>query len=311
MSDLSASNPAAPTDPPKDPSRSGRRLAWVATLPLLIGVCVFAYYPFLYLIGLAFTDSSLARPFQEWTGFGNFGAALADPLFVNSIWRSALVALLSTAAAITLGTCVALLLDKAVRGRDLIRTLILLPLLTPPVTVAIMWQLLLMPQGGWLNAVLMDLSLLSSPVSFLGQPLSAFLAIVLVDVWQWSPFVALMVYAAIQTLPGEVYEAAVIECGSRWQIFRHITLPMLLPALIGIAVLKLIIAFKVFDLVFVMTAGGPGQATTVSSFYIYRVAIQQFDIGLAAAQTLLFVIVVGLATVPFTIAHDKAEETLS
>lgn len=311
MSDLSASDTAAPKDSPKDPSRSGRRLAWVAALPLIAGVCIFAYYPFLYLIGLAFTESSLARPFQDWTGFGNFGAALGDPLFVNSIWRSALVAVLSTAAAITLGTCVALLLDKAVRGRDLIRTLILLPLLTPPVTAAIMWQLLLMPQGGWLNAVLMDLSLLSSPVSFLGQPVSAFLAIVLVDVWQWSPFVALMVYAAIQTLPGEVYEAAVIECGSRWQIFRHITLPMLLPALIGIAVLKLIIAFKVFDLVFVMTAGGPGQATTVSSFYIYRVAIQQFDIGLAAAQTLLFVIVVGLATVPFTIAHDKAEETLS
>ena len=123
-------------------------------------------------------------------------------------------------------------------------------------------------------------------------------------------FVALMSFAALQTQPQEVYEAAKLEIRSQWRVFRYITLPMLLPGLIGIAVLKLIIAFKVFDLIFVLTAGGPGQATTVSSFYIYRVAIQQFDIGLAATMTLLFAIVVGLATVPFTMAHDRAEARL-
>ena len=265
---------------PRKSLRTGRHIAWLAAMPMIMGLGVFALYPFVYLIALALTDSSLARPFQEWTGLANFADALSDDLFVGSVWRSALLALLSTATAMVLGTAVALLLDKAVRGRDLIRTLILLPLLTPPVTAAIMWQLILMPQGGWLNAVLMDLSVISSPVSFLGHPTSAFASVLMVDVWQWSPFVALMVYAALQTLP-------------------------------GIAVLKLVISFKVFDLIFVLTAGGPGQATTVSSFYIYRVAIQQFDIGLAAAQTLLFAVVVGLATVPFTIAHDKSEEKLS
>lgn len=286
-------------------------MAWLAATPMIMGVGIFALYPFVYLVALALTESSLARPLQEWTGLANFSAALSDQLFVDSVWRSALLALLSTAASILVGLGVALLLDKAVKGRDLIRTLILLPLLTPPVTAAIMWQLLLMPQGGWLNAVLTDLSLISSPISFLGQPTFAFASILVVDIWQWSPFVALMIYAALQTLPGEVFEASRLDIRSNWTVFRHITLPMLLPALIGIAVLKLVISFKVFDVVFVLTAGGPGQATTVSSFYIYRVAIQQFDIGLAAAQTLLFAIVVGLATTPFTIAHDKAEEKLS
>ena len=197
------------------------------------------------------------------------------------------------------------------RARDLIRTLILLPLLTPPVTAAIMWQLLLMPQGGWLNAFLMDIGVIGAPISFLGVPSLAFLSILAVDVWQWAPFVALMTFAALQTLPDEVYEAARLDVRSGAYIFRHITLPMLLPALIGIAVLKLVISFKLFDLVFVLTAGGPGQATTISSFFIYRTGIQQFDIGLAAAMTLLFAFVVGLATVPFTMAHDKAEEKLS
>ncbi|WP_421858103.1 carbohydrate ABC transporter permease [Oricola sp.] len=286
-------------------------MAWLAATPLIVGIGVFAVYPFIYLFMLAFTESSLARPFQEWTGVGNFASAFDDDLFVASIGRSAALALLSTAVAMLIGTGVAMLLDKAVRARDLIRTLILLPLLTPPVTAAIMWQLILMPQGGWLNAVMTDLSIISQPMSFLGQPTSAFVSIMVVDVWQWSPFVALMVFAALQTLPGEVFEASRLEIRSPWTVFRHITLPMLAPALLGIAVLKLVISFKLFDIVFVLTAGGPGQATTISSFYIYRVAIQQFDIGLAAAQTLVFAIVVGLATLPFTIAHDKAEERLS
>ncbi|MCY6383757.1 carbohydrate ABC transporter permease [Hoeflea prorocentri] len=296
---------------PRKSLRTGRHIAWLAAMPMIMGIGVFALYPFVYLIALALTDSSLARPFQEWTGLANFADALSDELFVGSVWRSALLALLSTATAMLLGTAVALLLDKAVRGRDLIRTLILLPLLTPPVTAAIMWQLILMPQGGWLNAVLSDLSIISSPVSFLGHPSSAFASVLTVDVWQWSPFVALMVYAALQTLPREVFEASRLDVRSNWTVFRYITLPMLLPALLGIAVLKLVISFKVFDLIFVLTAGGPGQATTVSSFYIYRVAVQQFDIGLAAAQTLMFALVVGLATVPFTVAHDKSEEKLS
>ena len=133
----------------------------------------------------------------------------------------------------------------------------------------------------------------------------------LADVWQWTPFIALMTYAALQTLPEDIYEAARLDGASGPAMFWSITLPMLAPALLAIAVLKLVIAFKVFDLVFVLTGGGPGQATTVSSFYIYRVAIQQFDIGAAAAQTLMFAVVVGLVTIPFITAHDFADKRLS
>lgn len=287
---------------------SDRRSGWLATIPMMIGIGVFSFYPFVYLIGLSLTDSTLARPMQGWIGSDNFRAALSDPLYLNTLWRSGSLAILSTGLTMIAGLCVALLLDKAIRMRNFLRTLILLPLLTPPVSVAIMWQLMLMPQGGWINTLLSGLSLTSAPISFLGQPILAFLSLLLVDIWQWSPFVALMVYAALKTLPGEVFEACRLEIRSKWVIFRHITLPMLLPALIGISVLKLVISFKIFDTVFVLTAGGPGQATTVSGFYIYRVAVQQFDIGLAAAQTLLFALLVALATLPFTMLRNRADE---
>jgi len=118
-----------------------------------------------------------------------------------------------------------------VKGRQILRTLILLPLMTPPITVAVMWQLLLMPKGGWLNSFLMDMALFSQPVSFLGSPTMAFPFVCLADVWQWTPFIALMTYAALQTLPEDIYEAAKLDGASGPAMFWSITLPMLAPAL--------------------------------------------------------------------------------
>ena len=294
------------------PSLDRRKLlAWAVAMPLICGLIVFAVYPLIYLVLLSFSDSSLGTPFRGWLGFENYGDSIGDSKFTASLLRSAVFALMTTLASLVLGVGVALLIDRAARGRQMLCTLVLLPLMTPPITVAVMWQLLLMPKGGWLNSFLMDMALVSQPVSFLGTPSMAFPFVCLVDVWQWTPFIALMTYAALQTLPDDVYEAAKLDGASGSAMLWSITLPMLAPALLAIAVLKLVIAFKVFDLVFVLTSGGPGQATTVSSFYIYRVAIQQFDIGAAAAQTLMFAVVVGLVTIPFTAAHNFAEKRLS
>ena len=288
-----------------------RLIGWAVVMPLIGGLIVFAVYPFIYLIFLSFSDSNLGTLFRGWVGVEHYTDSINQAKFTSSLLRSIIFALMTTLASVILGVCVALLIDRAVKGRQILRTLILLPLMTPPITVAVMWQLLLMPKGGWLNSFLMDMALFSQPVSFLGSPTMAFPFVCLADVWQWTPFIALMTYAALQTLPEDIYEAAKLDGASGPAMFWSITLPMLAPALIAIAVLKLVIAFKVFDLVFVLTGGGPGQATTVSSFYIYRVAIQQFDIGAAAAQTLMFAVVVGLVTIPFTTAHDVAEKRLS
>jgi multiple sugar transport system permease protein len=280
-------------------------------LPFLAGLALFAVYPFVWVLAASFSKSTLGRSFQDWVGLANYAKALSEPKFLNSLQVSVGYALATTAGAMLLGVVTALLLDRAVRARDVVRTLILLPLLTPPVTVAIMWQLILMPKGGLINALLMSTGAVAEPISLLGEPGSAFFFLCLADVWQWSPFVALMTYAALQTLPEDVVEAAQIDGASDRRIFWSITLPMLLPALIGTALLKLVISFKAFDLVYVLTAGGPGQATTVASFNIYRVAVNQFDVGFAATQTVLFGIVVALVTLPFTKAYALAERRLS
>lgn len=329
---MSLTTPLAPARAPRrnrtgviKPGISGRHIvAWAVVAPMVVGLIAFAVYPFFYLIILSLLDANLAAPFlfdfseksmgyiaKNFAGLENFGDSLGDDKFTGSLWRSVVYALATTAGALVLGIAVAMLVDKAVRGRDLLRTLILLPLMTPPVTIAVMWQLLLMPAGGWLNGFLMDLSILSQPVSFLGAPDLALPLLCLADVWQWTPFVALMTYAALQTMPMDVYEAATLDGASGPRIFRSITLPMLAPALLAIAVLKLVIGFKVFDLVFVLTAGGPGQATRLTTFHIYQESLQQFDMGSAAAQTLVFAAMVGLITLPFTMAHDAAEKRLS
>lgn len=288
-----------------------RLVIWSLVAPLVLGLVVFAVYPFVYLVLLSFSQSNLGTLFRAWVGLENYADAIGNAKFTASLWRSSLFALVTTAVTIVLGMGVALLLDTAVRGRHLLRTLMLLPLLTPPITVGVMWQLLLMPTGGWVNTFLMDLRVLSQPVSFFGSTRLAFPAVSLADIWQWTPFVAIMIYAALQTLSEDIYEAAALDGATKAQSFRNITLPMLAPALATIAVLKLVIAFKVFDLVFVLTAGGPGQSTTVSSFLIYRVAIQQFNVGLAASQTIVFAVLVGLITLPFTAAHSWAERRFS
>lgn len=304
---------------------SGRQLtAWLVVTPMVAGLVVFAVYPFVYLVLLSLLKANLAAPFlldfsgstldyigKSFEGVGNYADALDEPKFTNSLWRSVVYALATTAGALLLGVIVAVLIDRAVKARSLLRTLILLPLMTPPVTVAVMWQLLLMPAGGWLNGFLMDMALISQPVSFLGTSTFALPFLCVADIWQWSPFVALMTYAALQTMPTDVYEAARLDGAGGLRIFRSITLPMLAPALLAIAVLKLVIGFKVFDLVFVLTAGGPGQDTRLTTFHIYQEALNQFDMGSAAAQTLVYAVMVGLITLPFTMAHDAAERRLS
>ena len=180
--------------------------------------------------------------------------------------------------------------------------------MTPPVMAAVVWRLLLAPVGGFVNAALLNLGFINEPVSFLGESPWAFLSIMVADTWQWTPFVVLLAYAALQTVPGEVHEAAQVDGASRWQAFRAITLPMILPALVAIEVLRLVVAFKLFDLVYVLTAGGPGFDTTTATFGIWRTALEEFDTGYGAAQTVAFGLLVSLVILPFTKLRDRVGE---
>lgn len=278
----------------------------VMVLPLVVGLVVFAVYPLAYLIVLSFSESSLGRPMTDWVGLGNFAYAL-EGRFGDTLWRTVFFAVPLSLVQVALGVLIAVLFNSAVRSGALVRALILLPLMTPPVMVGVAWKLILNPTGGLINGVLLNWGLTDQPISFLGTSPFALMSIGLADTWQWTPFVAILAFAALQAIPEDVYEAARLDGASPTDIFFKVTLPLIAPALVAIFLLRLIMAFKLFDLVYVLTSGGPGFDTNLSTYMIWETLFRDFDVGAAAAQTLLFAVTVGIVTLPVTWLHKRAE----
>jgi multiple sugar transport system permease protein len=285
--------------------RPGRRIGWAFSTPALIAGLIVTVYPLGYLLASSVSQSTLGRPFQEFVAADNFARAFGDETFTQALVRTTVFAILTAVFQVGLGLVIALLMRQLTLGQNVIRTLILLPLLTPPVMAAVVWKLILAPNGGLLNAVLTQLGLIDEPLSLLGSPIWSIFMVGLADSWQWTPFVALIIYAGLLALPQSVYEAAQVEGASAAQTFRYITFPMLLPTLTAVLLIKLIISFKIFDLIYVLTAGGPADASMLSGFLIFRTAMREFDVGYAAAQTLIFVIVVTIVTIPVTLLRNR------
>jgi len=288
--------------------RRARRASWTGRAllaPAVVAIAIIAIYPLGYIIAASFSESSLGRPFTEWVGFDNFAALLGDGVTLPSLGRSLVFAIPSALIALVAGLVVALSLDAAVKGGRVIRVLLLLPLMTPPVMAGVIWKLMLAPTGGLLNNIGQSFAPGSEPFLFLGSSPAAMISVILVDAWQWTPFCVLLVFAALQTLPTEVYEASQVDGAGVWQTFWRITFPLVLPSLITVLLLKLVVSFKVFDLVFIMTSGGPGFDTTVSSFQIYRTGLQTFDVGAAAAQTIAFLVLVTIVILPLNAVRQR------
>ncbi|MEI3852814.1 MULTISPECIES: carbohydrate ABC transporter permease [unclassified Ensifer] len=281
------------------------RVLWIA--PVVFALAVTTLYPTVFLLGLAFSKSTLGKPFRGFVGVKHFATALQDPIFLSAIGRSVAYALSTSLLQLALGFLIALLFTSLLKGGRFLMSLVLLPLMTPPVMVGIAWKLIFAPAGGLLNGTLINYGVISQPISFLGHPLLAWLAIAVADLWQWTPFIVILCFAALSTIPEGVREAALVDGANGWQRFWHITLPLVAAPLSSIYLLKLILSFKLFDLVYILTFGGPGFATTSAGFSIYRRAIEQFDVGRAAAETIVYALVIGLATLPVVRLHQRFE----
>jgi multiple sugar transport system permease protein len=286
----------------------GRRAGWVMLAPVILAVLVIAVYPLLYTLAASFSDSTLGRPFQEWIGAAGFVEVFTDPAQFDTLWRSLVFAIPSAVLALVIGFFIALSLDVAVKSGKVIRVLLLLPLMTPPVMAGVIWKLMYAPTGGLFNNLLAGTSLVSEPVLLLGTSPSAMISLVVVDVWQWTPFCVLLIYAALQTLPTEVYEAAQIDGAGVFRTFRSVTFPLIVTSLVTVFLLKVVLSFKVFDLVFIMTSGGPGLDTTVASFSIYKTALQEFNLGTAAVQTIAFLVLVTIVITPISIYRSRLQK---
>jgi len=266
--------------------------------PTVLATIVLGAYPLVFIVLTAFSQSSLGRPLQAWVGTANFAEVLSDGDVTASLVRNVLYALAVSAASVVLGVITALALRAATARGSLVRTLLLLPLITPPVIVGVLWKLVFNPSGGLLNTVLTALGRTGEPLAVLSSPGWALVGIGVADVWEWTPLITLLVFAALLGQDRSVAEAAALDGAHGYRFFRSITLPAIAGTIAAAFLVRLVLAFKVFDLVFVLTSGGPGTSTSVPAYLIYQAALQQFDLGRASTITLLLAVVVTVVTLP-------------
>ena len=228
---------------------------------------------------------------QRFVGIDNYTFVLTDPVFWQAMGRTALLFILSVPVQIAIGLTIALVLHRP--GMTLFKTLtrlaLVLPMATTYAVVGLLAQVMLNQKYGVVNQILGWVGV--DPINFIGDPTNAFIAVVIWDIWQWTPFVALILLAGLSTVPPEIEEAAELETKSPWIILRHIQLPYLVPSLVAVLILRTADTLKLFDMPFTMTRGGPGAATEFIAILIERVGNRQFDIGMASAQAMIMLAV--------------------
>ena len=264
-------------------------------LPATILVVIFLVGPFYYMVYTALTDLSFADASRKgaFVGFDNFRKLMrADPLFWNSFLLTFKFVILAVTMEFVLGFALAFLIFKFVARQRLLTTLLLIPMMLAPVAVGLIWRLLLQGDFGMAIYYLRAVGLLAQNAAVLSQPDLVFPAIVAIDIWQWTPFVTLVMLAGLMSLPRAPFEAAMMDGAGPLRIFLDVMLPLLRPIIALVLLLRGIDAFKEFDKVFIMTGGGPGTLTELVSIYAYRVNFRNWDLGYGAAVAFMVYLVV-------------------
>lgn len=270
---------------------------WVPLLYLGPAVLVMAaacLYPVVSAFQLAGYDWSMGTPWSSarWVGFGNFVSAFGNPRVWSSLWTTLIFAAVCVTAEMVLGIALALALEHPVRGMAFFRTLFVLPMMIAPIAVGLVWRYLFDAQFGLINAALVGVGL--NAQTWLADPVLAFIAIVVADIWQWTPFVFIMMIAALAGIDGSVIEAARIDGARWWQQTFLVKLPLVMHMIAITLMMRLIDAFRVLEVVYVLTFGGPGDSTEILALHIYKTAFVGQQLGVAAAISVLLLVVVGL-----------------
>lgn len=228
---------------------------------------------------------------QEFVGLSNYASVLSDEVFWQSMARTAVLFVVSVPLQVLLGLGIALLLHQPGLGilRSITRLSLVLPMATTYAVVGLLAQVMFNIKYGVVNQLLGFLGV--EPINWIGDPVNAYIAVVFWDIWQWTPFVALVLLASLSNVPPEIEEAARLETGKWWTILRHIQLPFLVPGLVAVLILRTADTLKLFDMVFTMTRGGPGSATEFIAILIERTGNRQFDIGMASAQSIILLVI--------------------
>ncbi|WP_033785104.1 sugar ABC transporter permease [Pantoea sp. 9140] len=273
-----------------------QRQAWVLLAPMLLVMLLLTAWPLLRTIWLSFTDAALIGSGETpaWIGLENYLYALSDPDFRASIWRTLYFTLVSVTFEGVIGVLVALLLNQKFVGRNVLRVLVILPWALPTIVNAMMWRLNFNPDYGSINALLSQLGIIDGYRSWLGSPDAALNTVMFADIWKNYPLVTLLVLAALQSIPEDLFEAARLDGASAWRRFRAITFPAIVAPLGVALVLRTIDAFKIFDIIYVMTRGGPVDSTKTLSFFVYQESFSYLRAGSGAAYAILMTLMCAL-----------------
>ena len=269
---------------------------WVLMTPTLIILFAIGIYPFLYAIYIAGQNVILSKPYipRFFVGLYQYQSVIQDPEFWNAFKNTVLFTVEAVFIEFWLGLGLALLFQRSIRGASVFRILIMIPMILPPVVAALIWRYLFYPGAGLVTYYAGGITeaLGWGDIPFLSDPTIAFHTLVFVDIWEWTPFMFLMMSAGLAQIPRQPYEAAEIDGASSWRVFWTITLPLLRPAILIAVIIRTMDAFRVYELIVIMTRGGPGNATTTLNVYLTKTGLEFFDASKAAAISLIMMLII-------------------
>jgi len=299
---LEAARPAARAVPARRPFGLREWLereavfSWLMLTPPLLFLLAFLGYPFGYGVYLTFVRRPVAQP-ATFVGLGNFVNLWNDAIFWQAVWNTFRFTAAATVLKLVGGLGMALVMHQNFRMKGVTRALLLLPFIVPTVLSTVAWQWIFDPGMGMFNRVLMYSGLVKQGPSWLGNPTLALVSVILVNTWRGLPFFGITILAGLQTIPGELMETATIDGAGSWQRFRYVTLPLLMPVIFIVTTFSIIFTFFDFQLVYVLTGGGPANATHLMATYAYAISMGGGQMGLGSAAALAMVPVLGLVLV--------------
>jgi len=296
VSDYGTTLAGASAAPPAVPAEVARRRSyWIFILPAVVTVGAVILFPWVFTLWMSLNEWKLGES-RHFIGFANYLRLAVDGRFRDALWHTLVYTALSVLAPLVLGTLAALIFNERLPLRGLLRGIFVMPMMATPVAVALVWTMMFNPQLGVLNYLLSLVGI--GPQAWVFHPASVIPSLVMVETWQWTPLVMLIVLGGLATLPAEPYESADIDGATGWQKFRYITLPMIAPFLLLAGMIRTVDALKSFDIIYAITQGGPGTASETINLYLYSVAFAYYDVGYGSAiAVVFFVLIVALSLV--------------
>ncbi len=277
-----------------------KRYPFVWLLPALLPVALVTLYPVGHALWTSLHGVMLLFPGEPFVGLENYTRVITSNYFAVALRNSATFTMLAAPAVVAIGVGLALFLQRRFFGRTMVRSIVLLPWVLPGAISAVLWTWVFHPSFGLLNWVLLEIGILDRSVSFLASPWLAFISVLVAHVWTQIPFAVVLTMASLAAIHPETMEAARLDCRSSWKRFRFVIFPEIKPMVVVLLIYNALMAFTSYDLVYAMTGGGPGTATTLLAFQIWRESFSMYDFGAGAAVAFIVVVISALLIIAIT-----------